>query len=136
MRCLKGDFRKATLWATTISFGAALSFLVLGVVIMMYGDFVGGLWVVFVGGYLGFVARVARQQVEEDAWRAEHSNGIAALPAQRYVLLVQSLNGVPRRIISLIRVQEETPRLLFVPRGVNSGLIFGQRYADDDYKYS
>lgn len=79
-RLLK-DFRRATRWATTAGYGVSGLFVLAGLAFMARGNLVGGLWVVFIGGYLGTVARGARQQsaYEEEEMRQQAAAMIADL---------------------------------------------------------
>lgn len=61
------DFRRATRWATNFGLSIAVLFVGVGVFFMFSGNIVGGLWVAFVGGYLGFVARGAQQITLKEA---------------------------------------------------------------------
>lgn len=77
------DYNRATRWATTAGYGVAGAFVVGGLALMALGNMVGGLWVVFVGGYLGMVARGARLQLEESS-AAEEFEGSQVLPGKEY----------------------------------------------------
>jgi Zn-dependent protease len=54
---ISGDYVKATRWATAGGFGIAILFALLGFGVIYAGSIFAGIWMVFVGGYLGFVAR-------------------------------------------------------------------------------
>ena len=54
---ISGDYVKATRWATAGGFGIAICFALLGFGMVYMGSLFAGLWLIFVGGYLGFVAR-------------------------------------------------------------------------------
>ena len=59
------DFRRATRWATTTGFAIGLLLVGLGLFFIFLGNIIGGLWMAFVGGYLGIVARSAQQATDE-----------------------------------------------------------------------
>ena len=61
---ISGDYVKATRWATVGGFGIALLFALLGFGVLYAGSVLAGLWLVFVGGYLGFVAHDSYRQAK------------------------------------------------------------------------
>ena len=77
-----GNFTKATRWATNIGYGIAGVFFAIGVVFIYFGNIIGGLWILFIGGYLGLVAHGARMQI--NAVEEEHRVIETALASARY----------------------------------------------------
>jgi Zn-dependent protease len=61
------DFRRATHWATHAGIGMAILFVVLGIVMMFWGDMFSGGWIAFIGWYLGTTAREGYRQVDLSA---------------------------------------------------------------------
>lgn len=58
-----GSFRQATRWATRVSHGVALLFILFGVGEMLRGSFLNGLWIAFIGWFLNNAAEATNQQV-------------------------------------------------------------------------
>ncbi len=78
---LNHDFFKATRWATYAGIAIALMFIGGGVVMAMTGNFMGGIWMAFIGIYLGNAAYQSyRMTVAEEAELAFTENEAAALP--------------------------------------------------------
>jgi Zn-dependent protease len=61
---ISGDYVKATRLATAGGFGIAFLFALLGVGVVFTGSIFAGLWLIFVGWYLGFVARESYRQAK------------------------------------------------------------------------
>jgi Zn-dependent protease len=61
---ISGDYVKATRWATAGGFGIAFLFALLGVGVVFTGSIFAGLWLIFVGWYLGYVARESYRQAK------------------------------------------------------------------------
>jgi Zn-dependent protease len=61
---ITGDYVKATRWATAGGFGIAGLFVLFGFGIAYLGSLLAGLWLVFVGGYLGYVAHESYRQAK------------------------------------------------------------------------
>jgi Zn-dependent protease len=62
---ISGDYVKATRLATAGGFGIAALFALLGFAVIYVGSILAGLWLIFVGGYLGFVARESYNQAKQ-----------------------------------------------------------------------
>ncbi len=58
----KDDFLWATRWATNVGFSIAFLFVVVGVGLIATGHWFNGVWVAFIGWYLGLVARESYKQ--------------------------------------------------------------------------
>jgi Zn-dependent protease len=54
---ISGDYVRATQWATAGGFAIAILFASVGFFVILAGSIFAGIYLVFVGGYLGFVAR-------------------------------------------------------------------------------
>lgn len=63
---IMGDFSRATRWASNSGVIIALLFVVLGIGLMVLGSFISGLWMAFIGWYLGSAAREGYRQLEEN----------------------------------------------------------------------
>ncbi len=121
------DFRRATRWATTAGYGVSALFVLAGLAFMALGNLVGGLWVVFIGGYLGTVARGARQQsdYEEEESRRQAAAFAGDLspptrPAQsRSRVLEAQVHPHPFRAARLVELpyQGETKPDIHLPDG-------------------
>jgi Zn-dependent protease len=61
---ISGDYIKATRWATAGGFGIAFLFALLGAGVVFTGSIFAGLWLIFVGWYLGYVARESYRQAK------------------------------------------------------------------------
>lgn len=74
---LSSNFQKATRWASHLGLGIAISFILLGVGIMVIGQFLSGLWVAFIGWYLSTAVQEGYRQAadEEAAEAAEQAPG-------------------------------------------------------------
>jgi Zn-dependent protease len=62
----KGDFIRATRWATHTGLGVAILFILGGVFLMFSGNYFNGLWVALIGWYLGIASRSSYQQITQD----------------------------------------------------------------------
>ena len=54
---LTNNFRRATTWATHAGYGIALLFVAAGVFLFWANEYFSGVWIIFIGWYLGYVAR-------------------------------------------------------------------------------
>jgi Zn-dependent protease/CBS domain-containing protein len=70
---LTGDFQRATLIAATVGRGFAFLFIFAGVWQLFAGNFVGGLWIAFIGWFLESAATSQTQQVVVQGLLAGHS---------------------------------------------------------------
>jgi Zn-dependent protease len=90
------DFNRATRWATNVGFVIAFLFVLAGAAFAARGNWIGGLWVAFIGGYLGVVARGARLQIEEDTQlKVERPRNVPlpqAVPCESEIPLVSGRN--------------------------------------------
>lgn len=57
-----GDVTRATRWASRVGVGMAILLMGYGVWQMLTGDFLGGLWLVFIGWFVRFAARSSYRQ--------------------------------------------------------------------------
>jgi Zn-dependent protease len=84
----KDDFLWATRWATNMGFTIAFLFVVAGVGLIATGHWFNGIWVAFIGWYLGLVARDSYKQsvlskletpflTQEDWWQDIQGQGVS-----------------------------------------------------------
>lgn len=70
------SFIRATRWASIIGIGIALLFVIGGIAIMALGNYMAGLWIAFIGWYLGITAQEGyRIAAENDPTASSQAGG-------------------------------------------------------------
>ncbi|MGE5221561.1 MAG: site-2 protease family protein [Omnitrophica WOR_2 bacterium] len=114
------DFTRATRWATNAGFGIAFLFVAAGATFMWLGNVIGGLWIAFIGGYLGLVARGARLQIDaDDQDQKVIEDALASNAFARPPLLGRNAPTLsPVRVIADLPVQKpvEAPFVVVAPQ--------------------
>jgi Zn-dependent protease len=99
------NYQRATRWATNAGMGIAGLFMLGGFVFMALGNWVGGLWVIFIGGYLGMVAHSAARSVLEEV-EPDEEDELPAVQDWGFTGRQRDLSPV-RRIVALRVVPPE-----------------------------
>lgn len=85
------DFTRATRWATNTGLGIAMLFVLVGLFLIARGNYLGGLWVAFIGWYLSTVTREGYRHNGTEPYQdgglelVEHSNPLPQPGDQRLI---------------------------------------------------